>query len=180
MISPSQRPLPDNTQNSKETDTLVPGGIRTHSPSKGAAAFPRLRSRGQLSSLVTYLQFQWIKPCNVLPAQKIIYIVFVCLFSWRYNSCGCILHSPVAGFSLQIIEVSWSHTTTHHSRQDSSRRVINSSQRPLPDNTQHSQQTNIHVPGGIRTHNFSGRTAVDLRLRLRGHWDRQFMLCSGN
>jgi len=30
--------------------------------------------------------------------------------------CGCILHSPVTGFSLLILEVSWSHTTTHHSR----------------------------------------------------------------
>jgi len=54
------------------------------------------------------------------------------------------------------------------------RRVINPSQRPLPDNTQHSQQTNIHVPGGIRTNNLSRRAAVDLRLRMRGHWDRQF------
>jgi len=25
-------------------------------------------------------------------------------------------HSPVAGFSLLVFEVSWSHTTTHHSR----------------------------------------------------------------
>jgi len=50
--------------------------------------------------------------------------------------------------------------------------VISSSQRPVPDNTQHSQQTGIHAPGGIRTHNLSGREAVDLRLRLRGHWDR--------
>ena len=33
------------------------------------------------------------------------------------------------------------HNQTHHSRQDSSRRVISPSQRPLPDNTQHSQQT---------------------------------------
>ena len=32
------------------------------------------------------------------------------------------------------------HTTTQHSRQDSSGRVISSSQRPLPDKTQHSQQ----------------------------------------
>ena len=40
-------------------------------------------------------------------------------------------------------EVSRSHTTTHHSRQDSSERVISSSQRPLPHNT---QQTNIHAP----------------------------------
>ena len=33
--------------------------------------------------------------------------------------------------------------------------------------------TDIHVPGGIRTHNLSRRTAADLRLRRRGHWDRQ-------
>jgi hypothetical protein len=33
----------------------------------------------------------------------------------------------------------------------SSGRVISPSQRPLPDNTQHSQQTDIHAPSGIRT-----------------------------
>jgi hypothetical protein len=54
----------------------------------------------------------------------------------------------------------------------SSRQVISSSQRPLPNNTQHSQQTDIHSPGGIRTHNFSRRAAADLRLRSRGHWDQ--------
>ena len=43
------------------------------------------------------------------------------------------------------------------------------------DNTQHSQQKNIHAPGGIRTHNLSRRAAVDLRLRPRGHWDRCFV-----
>ena len=51
--------------------------------------------------------------------------------------------------------------------------MISSSQRPLPDNTQHSQQTNIHAPGGIRTHDLSRRAAADLRLRPRGHWDLQ-------
>ena len=40
-------------------------------------------------------------------------------------------------FSLKVFR---SHTTTHHSRQDSYGRVINPSQRPLPDNIQHSQQ----------------------------------------
>ena len=50
--------------------------------------------------------------------------------------------------------------------------MISPSQRPLPDNTQHSQQTNIHAPVGIRTHNLSRRAAVDLRLRPHGHWDR--------
>jgi hypothetical protein len=32
--------------------------------------------------------------------------------------------------------------------------------------------TNIHVLGGIRTHNPSKRAAADPRLRPRGHWDR--------
>ena len=48
------------------------------------------------------------------------------------------------------------------------------SQRPLPENTQHSQQTNIHAPGGIRTHDLSRRAAVGLRLRPRGYWDRLY------
>ena len=70
------------------------------------------------------------------------------------------------------LDVSRSHTTTHHSRQDSSGRMINSLQRPLPDNTQHSQQPNIHAPGGIRTHDLNRRAAADVLLRPRGHWDR--------
>ena len=81
-------------------------------------------------------------------------------------------NSPPVGHGLLIHEVSVPHTTTHHSRYDSSGLVISSSQRFLPDNTQHSQQTNIHDQGGIRTHNLSRRAAADLRLRPRGHWDR--------
>jgi hypothetical protein len=36
--------------------------------------------------------------------------------------------------------------------------------------------TNIHASGGIRIHDRNRRAAVDLRLRLRGHWDRQLCL----
>ena len=43
----------------------------------------------------------------------------------------------------------------------------------LPDSTQHSQQIHIHTCSGIRKHNLSMRAAADLRLRARGHWDRQ-------
>ena len=39
--------------------------------------------------------------------------------------------------------------------------------RPLPDNTQRSQDTDIHCPGGIRTRNPSERKATDPRLRPR-------------
>ena len=92
------------------------------------------------------------------------------------NTCVLIFFSvalrPSACHGLFILEVYRSHTTTYHSRHDCSGGVISSSQKPLPDNTQHSQQTNIHAPGGIRTHDLSRRAAADLRLRPRGHWDR--------
>jgi len=68
-------------------------------------------------------------------------------------------------------EVSRSHITTHHSRYDPCGRVISLSQRPLPDNTQRSQQTGIHAPGGIRTYSLCRWAAAYLCLRPRGHWD---------
>jgi len=43
------------------------------------------------------------------------------------------------------------------------------SQRPLPNNTQHSQQINVYAPGGIQTHNPSRRAAADLRVRPCDH-----------
>ena len=54
--------------------------------------------------------------------------------------------------------------------------MISPTPRPLPDNTQHSQETDIHAPGGIRIHNPSKRAAADPRLRPRGHWDRPHSL----
>ena len=59
------------------------------------------------------------------------------------------------GQGLHIHVVSRSHTATRHSRYDSSGRVISSQY------TQHSQQTDIHAPGGIRTHNLSRRAVAD-------------------
>ena len=53
------------------------------------------------------------------------------------------------------------------SPQWASGRAMSSSHRPLPDNTQHSQQTDIHAPGGIRTHNLKRWAAADLHLRPR-------------
>jgi len=44
--------------------------------------------------------------------------------------------------------------------------------------TQHSQQTDIHATGGIRTHNSSRRAAADLRLGPRGQLDRLTLLLS--
>jgi len=50
-------------------------------------------------------------------------------------------------------------------------RKISSSQRPIPDNTQHSQETDTYAPTGIRTHNPNKQAAADPRLRPRGHWN---------
>ena len=46
------------------------------------------------------------------------------------------------------------------------------SKRLLPDKTQHSQQTDIHAPGGIRDHNPIKRVTTDPSLRPRDHRDR--------
>jgi len=52
--------------------------------------------------------------------------------------------------------------------------VIGPSQRHLPDNIQHSHETDIHATGGIRTHITIKRGAADQRLRPRGHWEQLF------
>jgi len=49
--------------------------------------------------------------------------------------------------------------------------VISPTQRHILDNIQHSQKTDIHSPGGIRTHNPIMQTTANPRLRPRGHWD---------
>jgi hypothetical protein len=46
MISPTHRPLPENTQYSQGIYIHDPGGIQTRNPSKRVAADPRLRPRG--------------------------------------------------------------------------------------------------------------------------------------
>jgi hypothetical protein len=78
------------------------------------------------------------------------------------------VQQPLVGQGLLIIEATRSHSDTPHIRQDSSGRVISPTQKSVPDNKQHSQETDTHAPGGIRTRSPSKRTAEDLR--LRGCW----------
>jgi hypothetical protein len=47
-----------------------------------------------------------MKTGNALQRSSLVYFYVVRLFSWRYNPSGCIFHSPVAGFSLLVFEVS--------------------------------------------------------------------------
>ena len=68
----------------------------------------------------------------------------------RHNShYGAQTQQPLRCPSLLFIEAS-SLLSDTPSRQDSCELVISPTQRPLPDNTQHSRETDIHVPGTIR------------------------------
>jgi hypothetical protein len=186
--------------------------------------------------------FKFMVPCTLWIAVtigsyytlKAVYCLFIS-FPGVTTQCGCIFHSPVAGFSLLVFEVSWStqrratvgrtpldkrsirrrdllrratvgrtpldERSIHRRdllrratvgrtpldersirRRDLLRRAT-VGRTPLDERsvrrrdhyltTQHSQQTNIHAPGGIGTHNLSWRAAEDLHLRPRGRWDRQ-------
>jgi hypothetical protein len=123
--------------------------------------------------LAFYVIWLWISfSCSILDITHPVdcYLLLLLLSSSSSSSPAL---QPSADYGLIVSEVSWSHTT-RLSRKDSSGRVIRSSQRPIPDNT---QQTNIHAPGGIRTHYRSRRAAVDQRLRPCGHWDRRPVDC---
>jgi len=78
---------------------------------------------------------------------------FVCLFVCLFLS----LQSQVAMASsfTRFLDHTQRHTTVGRTP------LISSSHTPLPDNTQHSQHTNIHAPGVIRTHSLSRRAALD-------------------
>ena len=138
---------------------------------KSEGSLTRQTSAGTLSSLlasVAVMLFQTDEAYSNSGLTKVKYnnnkLSIVCLFY--------LARPPPVGQGLLIHEVSRSHTTTHHRRQDSSGRVISLSQRLLPDNTKHSQQTDIHAPVGIRNHSLSRRAAADLCLRPSGHWYR--------
>ena len=73
---------------------------------------------------------------------------------------------PQVGQCFYIIEASLSHSDTPHST-GFLWLVIS-----LLDNTQHSQETDIHDRGGIRTRNHSKQADTNPRLRPPGQWDR--------
>ena len=81
------------------------------------------------------------------------------------------LPPPPVGQGLLIQEVSRSHT---NDAPQSVGILWTSDQLVAETSTwQHKTlTTDIHAPGGIRTHNLSRRAAAGLRLRPRDHWDR--------
>ena len=94
-----------------------------------------------------------------------------CIFSFLFLLWRCDPTRVMAFSFLRFLDHTQRRTTVGRTPQDewSARR------RDLCMTTQHSQQTNIHAPGGIRTHDLSRRAAADVRLRPCGHWDRRPM-----
>jgi len=68
------------------------------------------------------------------------------------------------------------HTQTHHTGCDSSGRVIGPPQTPLSENKQHSRETDIHAPDGIRKRDPLKRVAADPHLRPNSHRDQLYRL----
>ena len=112
---------------------------------------------------------------------KFMYVAFNFLFTAVFAPCLCLLHhlrdifSSCGASTPFRVMASYHNHLAHQNRKDSS--VRSARRRDLYLNhIQHSQQTTIHSPEGIRTHYHKRRAATDLRLRPRGHSDR-FVTC---
>jgi hypothetical protein len=80
-------------------------------------------------------------------------------------NCPFIL-SPISSCLSMYVKkapIAIDYTQNTHKRYESSGQVISPSQRPLPDNSQHSQQKGIRASGVIRTRNPNKRAAADPR-----------------
>ena len=154
---------------------LISAKIARHWWARYVKMVPRLTYSEQNPAYILYSiiflskLFNFINKKTILSGKLHYAYMFVC-FSWRDSPFVCIFHSPVAGFSLLI----QGFLITHNDAPQSVRLLWTSDQSVAETSTWPSQQTNIHAPSGIRTHILSGRAAVDLRLRPRGHWDRHY------
>ena len=75
VISPSQRPKPNNTRHSQETGLHAPGEIRTCIPRKRAAADPRLTRRDHRD-----------RPQGIYSVHIVLAVVFIILLNmYRFN-----------------------------------------------------------------------------------------------
>ena len=86
MISPTQRPLPDITQHSHQTDIHAPGGIRTRNPSKREAADPRLRPRGHRDQLTSTIIPIKSYEMDELTSTELKFTLEHAMKTWGYSS----------------------------------------------------------------------------------------------
>jgi hypothetical protein len=71
-----------------------------------------------------------------------------------------------------VFVISFVHTQAHATVGRTPLDEGSARRRDLYLTTQHSQEKNIHAPGGIRTHDPSKPSAADLLLRPHDDWDR--------
>jgi len=84
--------------------------------------------------------------------QKLVYI-YVYIFFSPLPPHPPLAQQPPVGQNLLLVLASQITLIRHTTLGDVAGRVISPTQRPLPYNTQHSQETDMHDSGGIRTHN---------------------------
>jgi len=104
--------------------------------------------------------------CSTRPLIAEIWVWFQAVFS--------VAQQPPVPWGLLIIEDSQSQWDTPYSLG-----LLRTSDLPVAEtstwqHTTHSQETVIHAPGGIWTHNPGKQAGAELRLSPHGHWDRRF------
>ena len=104
---------------------------------------------------------------NKLTHRNNLCILLDCIYiiwKWKYFLFPTVLRPKPRSSFTRFLDHTQRRTTVGRNPLD---------ERPLPDNTQHSQLTDIHASGGIRTYNLSRQAAANLRLRTRGNWDQR-------
>jgi hypothetical protein len=141
VISPSHRPLAENTRHSQERDShaLI--------PKKPAGMVSSLSRRHDHTQTLhnRYDSSGWV----ISPSHRP--LADNTRQSQETDSHARISKKPAGMVS--SLSRRHNHTQTHHNRYDSSGWVISPSHRLLADKTRHSQQTDSHASNGIWTHN---------------------------
>jgi hypothetical protein len=101
----------------------------------------------------------------ILPVSCSVKLHYKQIMFWGTSIFLLLIHTqPLVGQGLIIVEVSWLHLDTPHSVGIPSMSDQPTVETPLPDNTQHSQETDIHAPSRIQTSHPSKQVAVDPHL----------------
>ena len=161
--------VPQNKQQTHRSQTS--GATELHSAWQERPMVLPHRSRSGFSKIfkisICFKMFQRT-PCSNLPPSPYWLLTYTssAIFFWRN-----ILQWARASSFTKFLDHTQRRTTLVRTSLDewSARR-----RDTLPENIQHSQQTNVYAPSEIRTHNPSRRAAADLRPRPRGHCDRLF------
>ena len=146
----------------------------SNQPIRSAAAFcqKRLDSHAVNHFVVFWNLLNWKQSrVHILQQNKVLTFLCACLILLVtfFFSGTTAQRGPVPPHS-------WGFEITHNDTPQSVE-LLWTGDRPvagtLPDNTQHSQETDSNAPGGTRSRNPIKRALADLHLRPPGRWDRR-------